>query len=47
MADQSTDTTKVQLGELMRYLENMGEELITRGEIAQKQLYHQSLPQHE
>lgn len=53
MTDQNTDATKVQLGEPMNcigvtgiYYRNVGESLFTGAEMTQRQLPHQSLPQH-
>ena len=43
----SMDTTKVQLGEPMSFIEatyrNIGQELLTRAEMTQRQLYHPSM----
>ena len=48
--DQSTDTTKVQLGEPMSFIgvtyRNMGEELLIGTEMTQRQLHHQGPFQH-
>lgn len=45
ITDQSTDTTKGQLGEPMNSLgfvyRNMGERLLTGAEMTQRQLHHQ------
>lgn len=48
--DQTTDATKVQFGEPMSFIrvtyKNMVEMLRIRGEMTQRQLHHQSPPQH-
>jgi hypothetical protein len=47
MADQSTDITKVQLGEPKSFIyRNMHERLETGGKMIQKWLHHQSPSQH-
>lgn len=49
-ADQSTDTTKVQLSEPKNFIgvtyRSMGEGLLTRAKMTQRQLHYQSPPQH-
>ena len=44
MTDQSLDTTQVQLGEPVSFIEvtyrNMGEELLIGSEMTQRQLHH-------
>ena len=51
MTNQSTNITKVQLGEPMSFIgvtyRNMGEGSCTGAEMTQRQLYHQGPPQHE
>lgn len=50
MTDQSTDTSKAQLGKPMSFIDiiyrSMGEGLLTRREMTQRQLHHKSPPQH-
>jgi hypothetical protein len=50
MTDLNTDNTKVQLGKPTKCIDvsykNMGKGLLTGAEIAQRELYHQSLPRH-
>lgn len=50
MKDQSMDATNVQLNGPMSFIgatyRNMGEELVTKAEMSQRQLFHQSLSQH-
>lgn len=50
MIDQSTDTTKVQLGEPTGFTgvtyRNTGEGSLTGAEMTQRLLYHQGPPQH-
>lgn len=48
MTDQTTDTTKVQLGEPMNFIgvtyQNTREELFTEAEVTPRQLHHQGHP---
>lgn len=48
--DKSTDTTKVQVGELMNFIgvayKRVGKEILIEAAMNQGQLYHQSLPYH-
>lgn len=51
MTDQSIDTTKTQLDELMSFIgvtyRSMAEGLLAGAEMTQTQHHHQNLPQHE